>query len=107
MSVMATVLVFTEETIETAADYLSFERGREYLDQVDDLLITSTEVTAMVYGTNPYDVSLTARNRRLSGQCSCPYGQEGCACRKFRPCRLSGLSTPCRHQGAYAHFSTI
>ena len=81
MSVMATVLVFTEETIETAADYLSFERAREYLDRVDDLLITSTEVTAMVYGTNPYEVSLTAQNRRLSGQCSCPYGQEGAFCK--------------------------
>jgi hypothetical protein len=96
MSVMATVLVFTEETIETATDYLSFERAREYLDRVDDLLITSTEVTATVYGTSPYDVSLTARNRRVSGQCSCPYGQENAFCKH---CVAVGLAAVRRAGG--------
>lgn len=85
---MATVLVLTEDAIEATAGYPSFERGREYLDRVDDLLITSAEVTAVVYGTSPYDVSLTARNRRLSGQCSCPYGQDGAFCKH---CVATGL----------------
>lgn len=78
---MATVLVFTEEAVEATADFLSSERAREYLERVEDLEVTGTGVTARVYGTHPYDVSLTARNGRLAGECSCPYGQEGVFCK--------------------------
>jgi uncharacterized Zn finger protein len=81
MARMAIALGFTEETLEDAAGTLSFDRGRHYLDAVDDFEATATEITATVYGTSPYHVSLTARNRQLAGNCSCPYGQEGAFCK--------------------------
>ena len=81
MARMAIALGFTEETLEDAAGTLSFDRGRHYLDAVDDFEATAAEITATVYGTSPYHVSLTARNRQLAGNCSCPYGQEGAFCK--------------------------
>jgi uncharacterized Zn finger protein len=81
MACMAIALGFTEETLEDAAGTLSFDRGRHYLDAVDDFEATAAEITATVYGTSPYHVSLTARNRQLAGNCSCPYGQEGAFCK--------------------------
>ena len=81
MARMAIALGFTEETLEDAAGTLSFDRGRHYLDAVDDFEATAAEITATVYGTSPYHVSLTARNRQLAGNCSCPYGREGAFCK--------------------------
>lgn len=81
MARMAIALGFTEETLEDAAGTLSFDRGRLYLDAVDDFEATAAEITATVYGTSLYHVSLTARNRQLAGNCSCPYGQEGAFCK--------------------------
>jgi hypothetical protein len=81
MARMAIALGFTEETLEDAAGTLSFDRGRHYLDAVDDFEATAAKITATVYGTSLYHVSLTARNRQLAGNCSCPYGQEGAFCK--------------------------
>ncbi|MGH3166769.1 MAG: SWIM zinc finger family protein, partial [Trebonia sp.] len=97
MADMAMVLVFTEESIEEAAGHLSFERGLQYLDRVDNLEGTSTEITATVYGTDPYQVTLTAWNRQLSGECSCPHGQDGFFCKH---CVAVGLTVARRDGGS-------
>jgi uncharacterized Zn finger protein len=49
----------------------------EYVDAVADLEISSTQVTATVYGTHRYRATLTAGDGQLAGTCTCPHGQEG------------------------------
>jgi uncharacterized Zn finger protein len=73
---MPVSLPFTEADIRLAAGDKSFERGLEYLDAVEDLEISDTEVTANVYGSSEYTVCLMIGDQRLSGGCTCPYGDE-------------------------------
>jgi uncharacterized Zn finger protein len=72
---MPVSLPFTEADIRLAAGTRSFERGLEYLDAVEDLKISDREVTASVYGNSEYTVCLIIADQRLSGGCTCPYGQ--------------------------------
>jgi uncharacterized Zn finger protein len=82
---MALVLPFTETDLMVAAGLLSYERGLEYLDQVEDLEISDAEVTANVFGTREYQVRLSFGTLHgamtLSGDCSCPFGQEANFCK--------------------------
>ncbi|KAF3470136.1 SWIM zinc finger family protein [Streptomyces sp. Tu 3180] len=60
----------------------SFERGLGYLDAVSDLEVREHSVTAVVHGTNIYEVELTlGGDDGPSGWCDCPYGQEGNFCK--------------------------
>src|SRR5580693_135479 len=82
---MALVLPFTESDLMAAAGLLSYERGLEYLDQVEDLEISDAEVTANVFGNREYQVRLSFGTLHgamtLSGDCSCPFGQEANFCK--------------------------
>jgi uncharacterized Zn finger protein len=86
---MPVSLPFTEADIRLAAGDRSFERGLEYLDAVEDLEISDTEVTASVYGSSEYTVCLIIGDQRLSGGCTCPYGRDGFFCKH---CVAVGLS---------------
>jgi uncharacterized Zn finger protein len=81
MVLVAVNLAFTEADIKRAAGDKSFERGLDYLDAVGDLEIGDTEITASVYGSAEYQVSLAFGDERLTGDCTCPYGREGFFCK--------------------------
>ncbi len=76
------MVFFTEDDLRALAGPRSFGRARDYLDAVDELEIGTDHVTATVYGSADYDVSLTADSATaLSGECDCPFGQDGNFCK--------------------------
>jgi uncharacterized Zn finger protein len=78
---MASSPAFTEADIKRVAGDRSFERGLDYLHAVEDLEIGGAEITASVYGNSEYRVCLAFGDERLTGGCTCPYGQEGFFCK--------------------------
>lgn len=72
---------FTETDLKRAADGRSFDRGQGYLDCVHDLDFSTDEITATVYGTAAYQVTLTLQDDGVAGACSCPYGLDGFFCK--------------------------
>lgn len=78
---MAQVLAFTKDDLKGAAGAKSFERGLDYLRDVEGLDVASTHVTAYVYGNSKYRVRLAFGDEGLSGSCTCPHGQEGFFCK--------------------------
>ena len=78
---MARVLTFTKDDLKGAAGARSYERGLDYLRDVEDLDVASTQITACVYGSSKYRVCLAFGDEVLSGSCTCPYGQEGFFCK--------------------------
>jgi uncharacterized Zn finger protein len=86
---MAAAPGFTEADIERVAGSRSFERGMDYVDDVTDLEISDSLVTATVYGTHRYRVILAADGGRLDGTCTCPHGLEGNFCKH---CVATGLA---------------
>jgi uncharacterized Zn finger protein len=91
---MALLLPFTEVDLKVAAGPRSYDRGLDYLSQVRDLDFDGPEITATVYGSDSYEVCLTvgtgpSDNVVLSGDCTCPFGQEGNFCKH---CVATGLA---------------
>jgi uncharacterized Zn finger protein len=86
---MAAAPGFTETDIQRLAGSRSFGRGVEYVDAVADLQISDSRISATVYGTHRYRVSLTANDGRLDGSCTCPQGLEGNFCKH---CVATGLA---------------
>jgi uncharacterized Zn finger protein len=86
---MPVSLPFTAADIRLAAGDRSYGRGLEYVNAVDHLEISDTEVTASVYGSSEYTVCLVIDDQRLSGGCTCPYGRDGFFCKH---CVAVGLS---------------
>ena len=78
---MAVFAAFTEADIKLAAGLRSFERGLDYLDQVEDLEIAGTQITATVRGGSDYTVSLSFGKAGLGGHCTCPQGRDGFFCK--------------------------
>ncbi|MEU6707857.1 SWIM zinc finger family protein [Streptomyces wuyuanensis] len=73
---------FGEDELRTLAGARSFERRLGYLDAVSGLEAGEGSVTAVVHGTDVYEVELTlGGGKRISGWCDCPYGQEGNFCK--------------------------
>ncbi|MBV9449810.1 MAG: SWIM zinc finger family protein [Streptosporangiaceae bacterium] len=86
---MAAAVGFTEADIQRVAGPRSFGRGLDYLDSVADLEISDSRITAMVYGSHRYRVTLTAGDGQLAGSCTCPHSQEGFFCKH---CVATGLA---------------
>jgi len=88
----------------------SFGRGLGYLDAVGDLEIGVDQVTATVYGTDACEVVLDLDDGALTGDCSCPHGQEGFFCKHLVAVGLTALrqagdvrpSGGCRREGPVA-----
>ena len=59
----------------------SFDRGERYVDRVGELGDIEDGVVATVRGTEPYQVRLTWTAAGLTGDCSCPFGQDGEFCK--------------------------
>ncbi|MEV6736368.1 SWIM zinc finger family protein [Streptomyces sp. NPDC051104] len=77
-----TVVAFGEDDLRALAGARSFERGLGYLDAVRGLEVGESSVTAVVHGTDVYEVELTiGGGEAISGWCDCPYGQEGNFCK--------------------------
>jgi uncharacterized Zn finger protein len=72
---------FSEADLLQAAGERSYGRGLEYVDAVRDLQIGAGGITATVYGTDEYEVVLDLDAAGVTGECSCPYGQEGFFCK--------------------------
>ncbi|MET9833430.1 DUF6880 family protein [Streptomyces sp. NPDC006385] len=73
---------FGEDDLRALAGARSFERGLGYLDAVSGLEVGEGSVTAVVHGTDVYEVELTlGGGEGVSGWCDCPYGQEGNFCK--------------------------
>ncbi|MFD4256211.1 SWIM zinc finger domain-containing protein [Streptomyces sp. NPDC058534] len=77
------VVGFGEDDLRAVAGARSFERGLGYLDAVSGLEVGESSVTAVVHGTDVYEVELTlgGDDSPPSGWCDCPYGQEGNFCK--------------------------
>jgi uncharacterized Zn finger protein len=72
---------FSEADLLQAAGERSYGRGLEYVDAVRNLQIGAGEITATVYGTGEYETVLNLDADGVTGECSCPYGQEGFFCK--------------------------
>ncbi|MDN3260638.1 hypothetical protein QWJ26_12590 [Streptomyces sp. CSDS2] len=73
---------FGEDDLRALAGARSFERGLGYLDAVRGLEVGEGSVTAVVDGTDVYEVELAlGGDEGVSGWCDCPYGQEGNFCK--------------------------
>ncbi|MFJ9098120.1 SWIM zinc finger domain-containing protein [Streptomyces sp. NPDC102405] len=76
------VVGFGEDDLRVLAGARSFERGLGYLDAVSGLDVGEDSVTAVVHGTDVYEVELAlGGGDGISGWCDCPYGQEGNFCK--------------------------
>lgn len=85
----AGVASFSEADLRALAGPRSYERGTKYLDAITAIDEVPGGVVATVHGTGRYTVRLHNRRGRLSGDCSCPHGQEGAFCKH---CVAVGLS---------------
>src|SRR6266536_3108137 len=91
MAVVTMVALFSEEDLRRLAGERSFGRGLGYLDEVADLEIGVDQVTATVYGTDAYEIVLTLDADSLTGECSCPHGQDGYFCKHLVAAGLTVL----------------
>ncbi|MGV9270619.1 SWIM zinc finger family protein [Kitasatospora sp. NPDC003701] len=73
---------FTEDDLSGLAGPRSFERGLGYRDAVAELDVGAQRFTAVVSGTEAYEVVLELDEEYgLSGECDCPYGLDGNFCK--------------------------
>jgi uncharacterized Zn finger protein len=86
---MAVFAAFTNADIERLAGARAYERGLDYLGEVEGLAMTGTQVTASVYGGSKYQVRLRFGAGGLAGDCTCPQGQDAFFCKH---CVAVGLS---------------
>ena len=82
---------FSEADLLQAAGERSYSRGLEYVDAVRNLQIGAGEITATVYGTDEYEIVLDLDAAGVTGECSCPYGQEGFFCKHLVAAGLTVL----------------
>ncbi|MEV0402980.1 DUF6880 family protein [Actinoallomurus sp. NPDC050550] len=79
---MVSVPAFSKDDLLDLAGDRSFARAQGYLDAVAGLEVTEGGVTATVYGSDDYEVTLTVdADGELSGECDCPYGEDGNFCK--------------------------
>ncbi len=88
-------LDFDEDDLRALAGPRSFERGRGYLAAVTAVEVGDGWITAMVHGTDAYEVELTLDGPdSLAGECDCPYGMEGNFCKHLVALGLTVLAEP-------------
>ncbi|WP_232247820.1 SWIM zinc finger family protein [Kitasatospora azatica] len=92
---MTSTAGFTEDDLRALAGPRSFDRGRGYRDAVDSLEVDGHRFTAIVHGTDAYEVVLEMDEEDgLWGECDCPYGLDGNFCKH---CVAVGLVVLQRH----------
>ncbi|MGF1425626.1 SWIM zinc finger family protein [Kitasatospora sp. LaBMicrA B282] len=79
---MTSTAAFTEDDLRALAGPRSFDRGLGYRDAVDSLEADGHRFTAIVQGTDAYEVALEVDEEDgLWGECDCPYGLDGNFCK--------------------------
>jgi len=75
--------VLTGTAVRQMAGPAYFERGKEYFESglVENLIDFEERITARVYGTAKYDVSLWPERGGVGHSCTCPLGQNGEFCK--------------------------
>lgn len=90
--------VLTELRMRRHADARSWRLGEEYLvaDAVTELDVEQYQLSAVVDGTQPYDVELSVTNQgTLAYECTCPYHQDaGVFCKHLVAAGLAYLRQP-------------
>jgi len=84
-------VLFSEADVRRAAGERSYDRGLDYVDAVADLEFYADEVTATVYGSDAYETVLMLDDGSVTGNCSCPYGQDGFFCKHLVATALAVL----------------
>lgn len=72
---------FSKANLELLAGADTYARGERSVSAVDGVVTSGTEITATVYGTEPWKVKLNQRPAGLDGSCDCPQGMAGEFCR--------------------------
>jgi tetratricopeptide (TPR) repeat protein len=89
----APVAWFSDADLRELAGARSYERGAAYLDAVAAVDEVPGGVVATVHGTETYQVRLRDHGG-LTGDCSCPYGQDGAFCKHCVAVGLTLLAGP-------------
>jgi tetratricopeptide (TPR) repeat protein len=87
----ARVIWFDDAELRRRAGKTSYTRGLGYVDVVVDLCWSPGAMTAEVRGSDEYQVRLWDSRGKLSGDCSCPWGQEGNFCKHCVAVGLAAL----------------
>jgi uncharacterized Zn finger protein len=71
-------MAITKNWIEKVANAKSFSKGEDYYDDVDDLTKIGNVYSAVVYGSEEYEVTITDYpTTDPSAYCDCPYDHDG------------------------------
>ena len=71
-------MAITKEWLKQATTGQSYSKGEGYIDDVDDLVKQGDTYTAVVFGSEEYEVTITdIANGTPLGECDCPYDHGG------------------------------
>jgi hypothetical protein len=71
-------MAITKEWLKQAASTQSYSKGEGYINDVDDLVKQGDTYSALVFGSEEYEVTITDRvNGTPFGECDCPYDHGG------------------------------
>ena len=71
-------MAITKQWLKKAANAQSYSKGESYYDDVDDLIKKGDSYTAIVSGTDDYEVTITDQTEgEPSSFCDCPYNFDG------------------------------
>jgi hypothetical protein len=72
------IMAITKKWLKKVANAKSFSRGEEYYDEVADLTKIGNVFSAVVYGSEEYEVTITDfLTSDPSANCDCPYDFDG------------------------------
>ena len=73
----------SQQQIRELAGAGTFERGEQYASggRVISLTVNGGMITALVQGTEVYEVKLWQRGKKLQYSCTCPFAVEGAFCK--------------------------
>lgn len=82
--------------LDAVADSRSLQHGHRYANDrsVQQLKTTPAKITAVVYGSDVYQVRLGVRKGQLSYSCSCPVGREGSFCKHCVAVAICAMQAP-------------
>jgi uncharacterized Zn finger protein len=95
---------FSKKDLERLAGPRAYNRGIASVPAVDTLSTSGAEITATVYGSEPWQVTLDRRPAGLDGSCDCPRGMAGEFCRHCVAVGLVYLDGPAVGRNRSAEF---
>lgn len=71
-------MAITKEWLKKASNSQSYSRGKGYYNEVDDLVKKGNTYSAVVYGTEEYEITIVDNpTSNPSATCDCPYDYDG------------------------------